>query len=97
MIVNNLVNGILLPIVEELYFRGYILSHSSRFGKKAAILNVSFWDLYHTWAPWTIVGNIIVFAPIAYMVMKERDVRFSIFAHMLANLMLVITIIPLLI
>ena len=92
-----LVNAILIPIIEELYFRGFLLPRTSRFGKLAAILNVSLWAIYHIWAPWTIVANIILFAPIAYMVMKKKDIRLSIFTHIIANLMLVVMIVPLLI
>ncbi|MFX1241876.1 MAG: type II CAAX prenyl endopeptidase Rce1 family protein [Promethearchaeota archaeon] len=68
-----------------------------KFGRKAAILNVSLWALYHLWAPWTIIANIIIFIPITYLVLKKQDVRLSIFAHMIANFMLVIMIVPLLI
>jgi len=94
IIVALLVNAILIPIIEELYFRGFLLPRTSRFGKLAVILNVSLWAIYHMWAPWTIIANIIVFTPIAYMVMKKKDVRLSIFAHIIANFLLVVMLVP---
>lgn len=97
LIVALLANTILIPIIEEIYFRGFLLPRTSRFGKNAAIINVSLWALYHLWAPWTIIANIIIFIPIAYLVLKKQDVRLSIFGHMIANFMLVIMIIPILI
>jgi len=97
LIATLLINAILIPIIEELYFRGYLLPRTSRFGKITAILNASLWAIYHIWAPWTIIANLIIFTPIAYVVMKKKDVRLSIFAHMIANFLLVITMVPLLI
>ncbi|MFX1428165.1 MAG: type II CAAX prenyl endopeptidase Rce1 family protein, partial [Promethearchaeota archaeon] len=76
---------------------GFLLPRTSRFGRNAAIMNVSLWSLYHIWAPWTIIGNIFVFTPIAYLVMKNQDLELSIFAHMFANFMFVLLIVPLLI
>lgn len=94
LVVALLVNAIAIPIIEEIYFRGYLLPRTSRFGKGAAILNVTLWAIYHLWAPWTIIGNIIIFIPIGYVVMKKKDIRFSIFSHMLANFMVVFIMIP---
>ena len=46
------VNGLILPIVEELYFRGYLLPRLERYGKWAPLIHVSLFSLYHFWTPW---------------------------------------------
>ena len=73
-IVSLLVNGISVPIVEELYFRGFLLPRISKYLSFAPLLNVVLWSIYHFWAPWTIFANIIVFLPVAYIVLLKRTI-----------------------
>ncbi|MFX0010923.1 MAG: lysostaphin resistance A-like protein [Candidatus Hermodarchaeota archaeon] len=85
--------GIAVPIVEELYFRGFLMSRISRLGKIWAPLTiVILWSIYHLWAPWNIITFIILYFPIAWVVMRTENVYISIIAHALANLMLVLVI-----
>jgi membrane protease YdiL (CAAX protease family) len=93
--VSLVVNGIGVPVVEELYFRGYLLPRISRFLVFAPLINVTLWALYHFWAPWTIVANIFVFFPAAYIVLRTRNVYISIIGHGLSNIFLVISLVPL--
>jgi membrane protease YdiL (CAAX protease family) len=46
-----IVNGVAMPFVEELYFRGYLLPRLERFGKWAPVINLSLFSLYHFWTP----------------------------------------------
>jgi len=46
-------NVILGPLVEELYFRGYLLPRLHRFGIWAPLINISLFAAYHLWKPWT--------------------------------------------
>ena len=66
------------PLVEELYFRGYLLPRIGRFGAWAPLINVSLFALYHLWKPWDAINLIIVLAPMVYAVWRLRDVRISI-------------------
>ena len=43
------VTGILLPLVEEYYFRGYLLPRISRFSGWAPLLGGALFGFYHTW------------------------------------------------
>jgi len=79
-------NGILGPLVEELYFRGYLLPRMDGYAKKwAPILNVVFFSLYHYFSPWENPIRIIALLPMGYLVWKKRNIRFSIWVHILLN------------
>jgi len=79
-------NGILGPLVEELYFRGYLLPRMDGYANKwAPILNVVFFSLYHYFSPWDNPTRIIALIPLVYIVWRKRDIRFGIWVHILLN------------
>ena len=80
-----IVNGIMLPFVEELYFRGYLLPGIERFGKWAPLLNVSLFSLYHFWTPWQAVSRILLVFPWVYAAWRKRNIYLIIIAHCTAN------------
>ena len=57
------INGFVGPIVEELYFRGYLLPRMEWMGRWAPLVNVSLFSLYHFWSPWQLVARILGFDP----------------------------------
>ncbi len=81
-----LVNGVLGPLVEELYFRGYLLPRMKGYARRwSPALNVALFSLYHFFSPWENPIRILAFLPLGYLVWKKRDIRFSILAHVLMN------------
>jgi len=81
-----IINGILGPFVEELYFRGYLLPRMDGYAKKwAPALNIVLFSLYHYFSPWENPIRIIAFLPLGYIVWKKRNIRFSIWVHILLN------------
>lgn len=46
-----LLDGFLFPVVEELYFRGYLLPRMSRFGGAAPFINCALFSIYDFWQP----------------------------------------------
>ena len=79
-------NGILGPLVEELYFRGYLLPRMEGYAKKwAPALNVVLFSLYHYFSPWENPIRIIALIPLVYIVWRKRDIRFGIWVHILLN------------
>ncbi len=81
-----LVNGVLGPLVEELYFRGYLLPRMNGYARKwSPALNVALFSLYHFFSPWENPIRILAFLPLGYLVSKKRDIRFSILVHVLMN------------
>ena len=78
--------GIIGPIAEELYFRGYLLPRLSKFGKWAPLLNVVLFNLYHFWQPHMLVFSIIALLPWVYIVWWKRNVYLSIMVHCFINI-----------
>lgn len=81
-----ILNGILGPIVEELYFRGHLLPRMSRFGRWAPLLNVALFSLYHFWTPWQFFSRFILLVPLVYGVWWKRNIYMGMIAHCLLNL-----------
>jgi len=81
-----LLSGILGPLVEELYFRGYLLPRMDVYsGKWAPFLNTVLFSLYHFFSPWENLIRIIASYPMIYLVWKKRNIRFSIIVHIFVN------------
>lgn len=85
-IVYLLLSCICGPLVEELYFRGYLLPRmDNAAGKWAPLLNTILFSLYHFFSPWENLVRIVAGYPMVYLVWKKRDIRFGIFVHILVN------------
>lgn len=87
IILGLLMNGFLGPIVEEIYFRGYLLPRMANLGKLAPLVNTILFSLYHLFSPWEIVTRIIAVLPYAYVVWYKKNIRIGIFVHCLGNLL----------
>lgn len=74
------------PIVEELYFRGYLTAKLSRFGIGAPIIITVLFSLYHFWLPFQNLFRISAFLPAAYFAWKEKNIYISIVFHCICNL-----------
>jgi membrane protease YdiL (CAAX protease family) len=79
------VNGILGPVVEELYFRGHLLPRIDRFGRGAVVLNAVLFSLYHFWTPWQNIGRILGLLPWIYTVWRKRSLALSMAVHISVN------------
>lgn len=73
--------GLSLPIIEELYFRGFLLPRLSQLGKWAPLVNTALFSLYHLWSPWVFLSRVIFFLPGPWMVWRKKDLRLSIGMH----------------
>jgi membrane protease YdiL (CAAX protease family) len=81
-----IVNVIVAPVVEEMYFRGYLLPRISRLGAWAPLLNTVLFSLYHFFSPFQNVGRIITLLPVVYAAWWKRSIYLSIAVHVLFNL-----------
>ena len=79
------INGLIGPIVEELYFRGYLLPRMERFGRWAPLINVTLFSLYHLWSPWQIVARVLGIGPTVYAVWRTRNIRLGMVVHCTLN------------
>lgn len=77
--------GVVLPWVEELYFRGYLLPRISRYGAWAPLLGGLLFALYHGWQLYGFVTVLLLGTALGYVVWWKRDIRLSISLHVFAN------------
>ncbi len=78
--------NILGPIVEELYFRGYLLPRISRLKGWAIILNAVLFATYHFWSPWEVITRSIAVLPVSYIAYKKRNIYIGMIAHVVLNI-----------
>ncbi|MBI9045243.1 MAG: CPBP family intramembrane metalloprotease [Anaerolineaceae bacterium] len=84
-ILGVLFNGLAGPVVEELYFRGYLLPRISRYGKWAPLLNAILFAVYHIFSPWRIPGIIVAMIPFVYVAWWKRNIYIGMIVHCAAN------------
>lgn len=77
------------PVVEELYFRGYLLPRMGYAGKWAPLLHSFLFGLYHVWTPWMFVTRTLGMLPLVYAV-QRRNLNLAILVHVLVNMLDVI-------
>lgn len=78
------------PIVEEFYFRGFLLPRMEYAGKWAPVLHSLLFALYHVWTPWQFITRTFGMLPMVYAV-KRRNLYVTIVVHVLVNSLDVIT------
>ncbi len=78
-------NGVAGPIVEELYFRGYLLPRMEYLKRWAPLVNVLLFSFYHFFSPWQFITRILAFYPLAYVVRRKNNIFLSMATHCLLN------------
>lgn len=86
----GLFNVIIGPVTEELFFRGYLTSHFRIQNGFTPILIAILFSLYHFWLPFNNIFRILVFAPVAYVAYKKKNIYISMCFHCMCNLFSVI-------
>jgi membrane protease YdiL (CAAX protease family) len=79
-------NGIVAPIIEEIYFRGYLMSRLSRFGRWTPVIETALFTIYHFWQPYYWITQFLAFLPIISGVWWKRNIKLGIVSHMGLNL-----------
>ena len=86
--VTMLVFGVVVgPLVEELYFRGYLLARMS--DKYAELFHSFLFAAYHVFTPWMIISRSVGLLPLIVAV-KKKNIYIGIIVHILVNLLDVI-------
>jgi membrane protease YdiL (CAAX protease family) len=78
-------SGLVAPIVEELYFRAYLLPRIPISGRWAPMVNAALHSIYHFYTPWNIFTFFMGFLPLAYYVRLRRNLLPTIITHALFN------------
>jgi len=81
LIANLVLNGLLAPFLEEVYFRGYLLPRMRTFGNYAPWMNVILFSLYHFWQPQIYLTLVIALAPMTYLTWKKKSLKLAIYTH----------------
>ena len=82
-----ILTGVVLPLTEELYFRGYLLPRIERYGKYAPLIGGLLFGLYHCWQPFGFVSVFLLGTLLAYVLWWQQDIRLSIGLHITANVL----------
>lgn len=77
--------NVVIPSVEELYFRGFLLPRTPGGSRWAPLVNASLFSLYHFWLPWDFFGRLVALLPVAYAVQWKRNAYISVWVHCLLN------------
>lgn len=91
-VLSVIVTGIIAPIIEELYFRGFLLPRLSRFGKWAPLIESPLFALYHFWSPSQFVERAIALLPFAYFGQYKRNIYVGMIVHVALNSLLSIPV-----
>ena len=86
LVLNLLLNGIIAPLVEEYYFRGYLLPRMAAWGKWAFVVNAILFSVYHFWQPYIYLTLLIALLPLSWAVWKTKDLRVGVYTHCALNI-----------
>lgn len=86
-LIGILTDGIIAPVVEELYFRGYLLPRMAYLKKWAPVVNGALFGLYHFWQPHNFIGIVAIGIILSYIVWKKRNVYLGIIIHCTINIL----------
>ena len=81
-----LLNVIIYPIIEELFFRGVLTNKLKKYDYLAPIFVTVIFSLYHFWLPFDNLFRITAFILPSILVYKYNDIRISIGFHCACNL-----------
>lgn len=81
-----LMNVLICPMIEEIYFRGYLTEKMRGYGIAAPILVSVAFSFYHWWLPFNNIFRICVFAIAFTVAYKKENIYISIVFHCLCNL-----------
>jgi hypothetical protein len=80
-----LLSGLVAPLVEELYFRAYLLPRLPVAGRWVPAVNAALFALYHFYSPWNCLTIFLASLPLAYYVRLRGNILPTILTHMLFN------------
>ena len=77
---------VVLPTVEEFYFRAYLLPRMPENLKDwTAIIHSALFALYHTWTPWLFISRTLGTLPLVFVVMRKKNIYIGIISHCILN------------
>lgn len=81
-----LVNWLVGPIIEDIYFRGYLLPRLPQSNQWMPLVSTALFSLYHFWLPWAFISRLVTFYPITFFTWKRKNLYFNFAAHLSLNI-----------
>ncbi len=78
------------PVIEEFYFRGFLLPRMGYAGRWAPALHSLLFALYHIWTPWQFITRTLSMIPMVY-VAQRRNLYVTTIVHVLVNTLDLVT------
>src|SRR5262249_10877043 len=85
LLLNLLVDGLLTPITEEFYFRGYLLPRLWPLRWFAPLINAALFTLGHFWQPYNYLLILLAVLPEVYAVWWKRNLWIAVGLHCFGN------------
>lgn len=85
LVLQLLIDGIVAPITEELYFRGFLLPRLGYLGAWAPLVNTALFTVHHWWQPFNWAQIFLIMLPLVYLVWWRRSVWLSVAMHCAGN------------
>lgn len=86
-LVGVFVDGILGPLIEELFFRGYLLPRMTHLKKWAPFVNGTLFGLYHFWQPHNLIAVCAMGVILSWIVWKTKNIYLGIAIHCTMNIL----------
>ncbi|HEY8562239.1 MAG TPA: CPBP family intramembrane glutamic endopeptidase [Pyrinomonadaceae bacterium] len=78
-------DGLALPIVEEIYYRGHLMPAVSYLGAAAPIFNAFFFTLNHFWQPYNYLLIFLIVSAQAYVAWRKENIYITMLTHCAGN------------
>ena len=85
LVLTLFVDGLLAPVTEELYFRGYLLPRLWPLRWFAPAANAALFTLFHFWQPYNHLLILLVVLPEVYAVWWKRSLWIAVVLHCFGN------------
>ena len=82
----GIVAALVVPVCEEIYFRGYLMPRIPARGIMVPAASTVLFVLYHFWSPWLTGVRILAVFPLYYFTWRTRNIYPAVIVHVLLNL-----------
>ena len=82
-----ILDGVILPVIEEFYFRGYLMPRMDRLGRWTPWFHHALFTIYHFWQPYNYLTIYVGVLPMVWVAWKKRSLYISLAAHLTLNLL----------
>jgi len=80
------IDGMIIPYIEEIYFRGYLLPRIKTKGLLAPITASILFAIYHFWQPWNYISLFIISLILVFPAWYFKNYKISLYIHLTINL-----------